>query len=191
MLRRRSSAEDWGRVTPLRMTLIAYGAMAAVAFILSTARDESPLVTTPRLRLTSPELVFTSLVLGGAFAVLTIAFTRLFVKHVSSARTLEDALRSAVVPLPTRTWVTMAIAGSVAEELFFRGLLTPWIGVIASGVVFGLLHQVKGQGRFVWAAWAAFVGVALGTIFTVTGSLAGPIVAHVAINVVNLHRLKR
>jgi len=172
------------------MTLLAYGAMATLAFAMSEAREESPLITTPHLRLSSEGLVVSSLVIGGAFAAFTIACTHFFLKHVPSARTLAQALKSAVTPLPARTWIAMAIIGSVAEELFFRGALVPWLGVFLSSAVFGLLHQVKGEGRFVWAAWATFVGIALGAIFVLTGSLAGPIVAHVAINLVNMHRLK-
>jgi hypothetical protein len=84
----------------------------------------------------------------------------------------------------------MAIASGLGEELFFRGWLTPYVGVLASAVAFGAVHQVRGRARWAWAAWAAVMGLAFGSIYRLTGNLAGPIVAHVTVNALNLRYLR-
>jgi membrane protease YdiL (CAAX protease family) len=42
----------------------------------------------------------------------------------------------------------------------------------------------------VWAGWATLVGLLLGSIFALTGSLAGPVAAHALVNGLNLSYLK-
>ena len=62
-----------------------------------------------------------------------------------------------------------------SEELFFRGLLATTIGLIASSLAFGLLHQMRGRVRWVWAGWATVMGLLFGALFLATGSLLGPL----------------
>jgi hypothetical protein len=86
--------------------------------------------------------------------------------------------------------LTVAVAGAVGEELFFRGLLVPLIGVVASSIVFASLHQIRGASRWGWMLWAGIMGLLFGAIFAATGSLAGPLLAHAAINHHNLRFLR-
>jgi membrane protease YdiL (CAAX protease family) len=87
--------------------------------------------------------------------------------------------------------VGAAAVAAVSEELFFRGLLLPWIGLLASSLLFGAVHLVGGGGaRWIWALAAALLGLALGAITELTGSLAGPLVAHALVNVVNVPRVR-
>jgi membrane protease YdiL (CAAX protease family) len=82
-----------------------------------------------------------------------------------------------------RVWVVAAVLVAVGEEFVFRGVLqnslmgrfSGWAAVLLSAAVFGILHA--------WRFPAAFVlGVFLGVLFIVTGSLVVPIVAHITIN---------
>ena len=84
----------------------------------------------------------------------------------------------------------LAGLSSLGEEVLFRGLMTPTLGVLGSSVLFGLLHQVRGPSRWVWIIWATAVGLVLGTIFAATGSLVGPLLAHAVVNAVNLGYLR-
>ena len=86
--------------------------------------------------------------------------------------------------------MVMALASGVGEELFFRGCLTPLVGVFLSSAAFGVLHQVRGRARWAWAGWATVMGLAFATIYELTGHLVGPILAHVTINLVNLRYLR-
>jgi membrane protease YdiL (CAAX protease family) len=84
----------------------------------------------------------------------------------------------------------LAGLSSLGEELLFRGLLTPYFGVLGSAALFGLAHQIKGRSRWVWVAWASAVGLALGAIFAATGTLVGPLLAHAIVNAANLAYLR-
>jgi membrane protease YdiL (CAAX protease family) len=69
-----------------------------------------------------------------------------------------------------------AMAG-FSEELLFRGLLQPRIGLVASSLVFGLLH---GPSRALWplAAWAAVAGSILGLLHSASENLLLPTLVH-------------
>jgi hypothetical protein len=84
----------------------------------------------------------------------------------------------------------LALLSAIGEELLFRGLLQPLVGLLAQAVIFGLVHQIPGRSRWVWALWASIVGLGFGTIFQLTGSLLGPIVAHAMVNGLNLIHMK-
>ena len=110
----------------------------------------------------------------------------MFVKRWGWARALHADLRPAVRHAGEGTILVLGIASSASEELFFRGLLTSTFGLIASSLAFGLLHQMRGRVRWVWAGWATVMGFLFGALFLATGSLLGPLLAHAAINVANL-----
>ncbi len=166
--------------------LAVYGALAVAALVLAAIRGESPFITTPQLPLGGAALIALSLALGAALAATTVASTRALIRWFAWARRLHEALRPAVKDASTARLFGMAVLSGIGEELFFRGLLVPALGVLASSLLFGVLHQVPGPARFVWAAWAALMGLAFAGIFRLTGSLAGPLLAHVVINAMNL-----
>ena len=116
--------------------------------------------------------------------------TRAFVKRWGWARMLHADLRPAVQGAGDATILVLGLASGVAEELFFRGLLAPALGLVVSSLAFGGLHQLRGRAGWIWAAWAAVMGLLFGALFFATGSLLGSIVAHVSINVANLRFLR-
>ena len=75
--------------------------------------------------------------------------------------------------------VVISIAAGIGEELFFRGVLQPEIGLVAASIVFGLVHM-GGRGTFAFACWVAVMGLALGMLANVSEGLVAPIVAHTA-----------
>jgi membrane protease YdiL (CAAX protease family) len=156
------------------------------------ARGESPIETAPWLELDVPlwSRHLASLIGGVFLAVLTIRATRTFVKRWGWARTLHADLRPAARDAADATILVLGIASSVAEELFFRGLLAPLLGLLLSSIAFGGLHQLRGRTGWIWATWAAVMGLLFGSLFLATGSLLGPILAHATINVVNLRFLR-
>ena len=110
---------------------------------------------------------------------------------MSWARALHRQLRPIAASISLPGIAVLAVLSAVGEELFFRGLLQPWIGLVPQALLFGLAHQLPGVSRWVWVAWATLVGLALGAMFQLTGSLAGPLAAHALINGLNLAYLKR
>jgi membrane protease YdiL (CAAX protease family) len=150
----------------------------------------SPFTREPWLDTGGIEAVFVSLLLGGCIAGITILSSRFVVRRFQWARALHGALRPAFADQRDGALVLMAVASGIGEELFFRGLLSPLIGIVLSSLAFGVLHQVRGSGRWAWAAWATLLGASLALVYALTGQLIGPIVAHVAINAANLRYLR-
>jgi hypothetical protein len=128
----------------------------------------------------------TSTVLGLMLAIALIALTRFVVARFGWAQRLHSELRPVAKDLSLGHILILAGLSSLGEELLFRGLLTPTVGVIGSAALFGLAHQIKGPSRWVWTGWATTAGLGLGAIFAVTGSLVGPLIAHAVSNAVNL-----
>ena len=131
-----------------------------------------------------------SALIGITFGALVVVLTKPMVTKLSWARNLHNELRPLAQDISTTGIVALAVLSSLGEELLFRGLLQPWLGLVPQAVVFGLVHQIPGKSRWVWVIWASVMGLALGATFQLTGSLLGPILAHAVINGFNLQYLK-
>lgn len=181
-------------VQPSRTRVVAvlgaYAAVGAAAACLAVALGLDPLACDGWLRAPGLASVLVSLGLGVCLGASTIAATRAIVRHAQWGRALHAALRPAVSDRGDGMLFTLALASASAEELLFRGLLVPTTGVVVSSLVFGLLHQTRGRARLAWIAWATLMGMLFALIFKATGSLAGPLVAHAAINYANFRFLR-
>jgi membrane protease YdiL (CAAX protease family) len=89
--------------------------------------------------------------------------------------------------LGTRDIVVIALLSGITEELFFRGVLLPELGLALSSLCFGALHALCA----VYFVWAALVGAGLGALALATGSLVTPIAAHAIYNLGALLLLRR
>jgi membrane protease YdiL (CAAX protease family) len=172
------------------LLVAAYGAVGAAAAGISVALGHDPLSCDGWLETRGVAAVLVSLGLGVCLGAMTIAASRIMVRRAAWARALHAALRPAVHGAGDAGLVAVAAASAAGEELLFRGLALPLIGVVASSVVFGALHQMRGPARWGWMAWATVMGLLFGCVFAATGSLAGPIVAHAMINCANLRFLR-
>ncbi len=162
---------------------------AGLSFVLSGG--QRGVLTSPSwVGLEGATSVLASVVLGAVVAAGTVALTPHLVGRFAWARDLHDTLRPVVHGASSLQLAATACLSGLAEELFFRGMLVPITGLFVASLAFGALHQVKGPGRWVWASWATVMGLLFGTMFCLTGSLVGPILAHVAINAVNLRYLR-
>jgi len=176
----------WGRFAA------AYAVMALIAAgIALGTRGTLPLtLASPWLPLEAPNDVLYSLGLGTCLGLLIAIGTRYAVPRFAWARDLHRELRPLTQGLSGLGIVALAVTSSVGEELLFRGLLQPWLGLWLAALLFGVLHQLAGPSRWIWAGWATVVGLLLGAIFALTGSLAGPLAAHALVNGLNLSYLK-
>jgi membrane protease YdiL (CAAX protease family) len=170
----------------------AYGLMAAIAASAALIlRQSSPLsLADPWLQLPPANSHVYSLALGLTFGGVVAVATRFLVPRLSWARNLHLELRPLARGLSTTGIVALALSSSLGEELLFRGLLQPWLGLWVQTLLFGLVHQLPGPSRWVWVSWASLVGLVLGAMFQLTGSLAGPLAAHALINALNLSFLR-
>jgi membrane protease YdiL (CAAX protease family) len=181
---------------PAPLALGIYGAFTVITLAVAWALGRSPFTTEPGLTalgaLGAPELVRhgASIAAGVLIAAVTVRATRSLVKRWSWVRALHADLRPSIHDAGDATLVVLGIASAVGEELFFRGLLAPALGVVLSSLAFGMLHQLRGRAGWVWTGWATLMGLVFGALFLATGSLLGPLVAHAAINVANLRFLR-
>lgn len=158
--------------------------MAVLAVVVAWARGtslfEQPAAVAPIAG------VLPSLFLGVFVAALTIASTRALTRHTAWARALRVEFRAVLKGTTGVDIVLLALASGTAEELFFRGALQPWLGITVASLAFGLAHLGPTRTYLPWTVWAVVMGAILGVLSWATGSIVGPIVAHVAINAVNL-----
>lgn len=176
----------WGRLAG------AYIVLGVVALALVWSRGGSPLLhPAPRWALTTNMAHAWSLGFGVTFGVLLVIGSRFSVHRYVWARRLHSELRPFASGLSGTGLVVLALLSSVGEELLFRSLMQPWMGLFPQALLFGLVHQLPGPSRWVWASWAFVVGLVLGAMFEWTGSLLGPIAAHALVNALNLDYLKR
>ncbi len=170
--------------------VLGYGALGGLATIAAIASGHNPVSCEGWLHAGGAASWLLSLGLGLWVGTVTVGATPAVVRRAAWARALHSALRPAVHGASEGALFALAIASATGVELLFRGLLVPTIGVVSSSVVFGMLHQIRGRGRWAWVAWATLMGLTFALIFAATGSLAGPLVAHAAINYANLHFLR-
>jgi len=172
--------------------VVGYALLASLATGLAIAlRDGVPWVLpTPWLSLGPAMSLAMSAVLGLALALTLVILTRVSVLRFDWARRLHLDLRPIARRLTATQIVLLAGFSSLGEELLFRGLLQPWLGVLPVALLFGICHQLPGPSRWVWIGWAILVGTALGAMFAATGSLLGPLLAHGLINAANLAFLR-
>ncbi|AKT43439.1 uncharacterized protein CMC5_076710 [Chondromyces crocatus] len=185
----------WSQTTRSTATLQVAGGYAVLsAFAIALAlilRDGVPWEhPQPWAALSSLAAVGSSVALGLALALVIIVTTRAAVPRFRWARQLHEDLRPVARELSAGQILLLAVLSSLGEELLFRGLATPLLGVGLSAVVFGVAHQIKGPSRWVWIAWATLAGAGFGAIFALTGSLLGPVLAHAVVNAVNLSYLR-
>ncbi|MBE9208240.1 CPBP family intramembrane metalloprotease [Nostoc sp. LEGE 06077] len=104
---------------------------------------------------------------------------------------LELVLR----PLAWPDLIWLGLLPGLSEELLFRGVMLPALGldhvaVIVSSLCFGVLH-LSGSQQWPYVIWATVVGLILGYSALLSGNLLVPIVAHILTNWISSYFWKR
>ncbi|MGF1567321.1 MAG: lysostaphin resistance A-like protein [Nodosilinea sp.] len=105
--------------------------------------------------------------------------------HKSADTYLELVLR----PLYWPDLLWLGLLPGLSEELLFRGVMLPaigltWLGIVVSGASFGVLH-LSGLQQWTYAVWAMAIGMVLAMGAVVTGNLLVPVLAHVVTNIIS------
>jgi membrane protease YdiL (CAAX protease family) len=129
--------------------------------------------------------------LGLGAGALVIAGSAALTARTRIGDALARALAAALGPLRTRDCVVLALLSGVAEEAFFRGALQPRVGLVWASLLFALAHLVPRRELLPWSVFSLAAGFLLGGLYAATGNLVAPVVAHFAINAVNLRKLSR
>lgn len=97
-------------------------------------------------------------------------------------------LQMVLEPLTWGDLIWLGLLPGLSEELLFRGVMLPAIGlnvygVIFSSLCFGVLH-LSGLQQWPYVAWATVIGTVLAMSALLSGNLLVPILAHTTTNLV-------
>jgi membrane protease YdiL (CAAX protease family) len=165
-----------------------YAGMSLLALLIAAGRGDPTLVllggaSSARLALGPP--------VGLAAGLLVVALSRAATRRYAWAQALHNSFRDLLGALTGREIVIVAAASSLGEELLFRGALLPWLGLWPQAALFALLHVGPGRRFLPWTVAALALALGFGVLAEQTGSLAGPILAHATINLMNLRYIVR
>jgi membrane protease YdiL (CAAX protease family) len=177
--------------SPWWLPWLVYGPLAVVGAGLSWLTRGAVVSAPPGPRFSDERWTAQLVGLGLSLLVtaLTVQSTRWLVARTRWARTLRDSLRSALIGASRPRLLVLALLSSVAEELFFRAALMPWLGVALSSLLFGLLHVSARETYLGWMLWASVMGLIFAGLFVGSGSLLAPVLAHATMNYENMQYL--
>lgn len=97
-------------------------------------------------------------------------------------------LQLVIKPLVWTDLIWLGLLPGLSEELLFRGVMLPalglnWVGLILSSLCFGVLHLNNLQ-QWSYVAWVTVVGFVLGYSAWSTGNLLVPVIAHITTNII-------
>lgn len=126
--------------------------------------------------------------IGLAIAI-TVASGIIYRLWPAYRRSADVYLELVIKPLAWTDLIWLGLLPGLSEELLFRGVMLPALGlnlgaVIVSSLLFGVLH-LSGNGQWPYVVWATIVGFALGYCALITGNLVVPVIAHIITNLVS------
>lgn len=177
---------------PLTRTqvLIAMGVTAVILLVVAKIWLRLSSVTLLPLQGTS-EAIFLGLGIAMGITGASGLVYRLWPAYRQSA---DYYLQLVLKPLILPDIIWLGLLPGMSEELLFRGVMLPAVGLNATGLVatsllFGVLHLSSPQ-QWPYVVWASVVGLLLGFSALATGNLLVPIVAHVATNLISSYLWK-
>ena len=132
----------------------------------------------------------TVLPVGIGLGLAITAASSLIYRYWSAYRRSADFyLEFVLKPLVLLDIIWVGLLPGLSEELLFRGVMLPALGLNITGVVisslcFGVLH-LSGSDQWAYVVWATVVGLVLGYSAVATGNLLVPIIAHVFTNLLS------
>ncbi|HET6304256.1 MAG TPA: CPBP family intramembrane glutamic endopeptidase [Myxococcota bacterium] len=175
------------RLIPI--ALILYTAMAVVAWVWRRALRGEPLLYAGGAPAGLDPI--RDVAIGLAAAILLVVLSRWLTLRTRAGEALARRLAETLGPLSLAEIAVLAAASGIGEELFFRGALQPRVGLVAASLLFGAAHLVPSRPLALWSVFACAAGLLFGALFERTGNLVAPIVAHAAVNALNLRWLVR
>jgi hypothetical protein len=183
---------DQPELEPLTRTqvLIAMGVTALVLLFVAKLWLHLGSVTLLPLHGTAEALLLGLGIALGITALSSLVY-RLWPAYRQSA---DYYLQMVLKPLVLPDLIWLGLLPGMSEELLFRGVMLPAVGlnttgVVASSLLFGILH-LSGPQQWPYVVWATAVGLLLGFSALATGNLLVPIVAHIVTNLLSSYLWK-
>lgn len=120
---------------------------------------------------------------------ITAASSLLYQIWPNYRQSAEYYLELVIKPLALPDLIWLGLLPGLSEELLFRGVMLPslgltWFGLLLSSLCFGVLH-FSGSQQWAYVVWASIIGSVLGLSAMLTGNLLVPIVAHITTNLIS------
>lgn len=183
---------DNPEIEPLTRTqvLIAMGVTAVVLLFVAKLWLYLGSVTLLPL-IATVEAILLGLGIGVGITCASSLVYRLWPAYRQSA---DFYLQLVLKPLLLLDIIWLGLLPGMSEELLFRGVMLPAVGLNAMGLVatsmlFGVLH-LSGPQQWPYVVWASVVGLILGFSAIATGNLLVPIIAHVVTNLASSYLWK-
>ncbi|WP_202978878.1 CPBP family intramembrane glutamic endopeptidase [Halomicronema hongdechloris] len=125
----------------------------------------------------------------GLGAAITLASALAYQLWPAYRRSADVYLQLVLSPLTAIDVLWLGILPGLSEELLFRGVMLPAIGLTGFGVVisslcFGVLH-LSSLEQWPYGIWATVIGLVLGMSALITGNLLVPLLAHIVTNLMS------
>jgi len=165
--------------------LVAMGVTAVILLVVAKVWLQLGSVSLLSIKFTGFDAL-----LGLAIACFISGASSLIYRLWPAYRKSADLYLSLVLkPLLWPDLIWLGLLPGLSEELLFRGVMLPALGLDSSGLVvsslcFGILH-LSGWEQWPYAIWATVVGLLLGFSAIATGNLLVPIVAHIVTNLLS------
>lgn len=111
--------------------------------------------------------------------------------HAAAMRDLTAELANGLAREKPWRLALAACLGAIAEEMLFRGVVQPWLGVWISALAFAAVHVRRRKRAWLWPLLALAFGMVASLAYEATGTLLAPITMHVLVNVQSQRRLDR
>lgn len=172
----------------LWMSLLAevvFFLIGPVVYLL-LVRPSRPVASLLRLKFGFRTVLHGILGVGAGFAGVGIIYLlreglKYYFGLVEGASELSESI-AVIIRENSELLLLLPILAGFAEEVFFRGLLQPRIGLVASNALFALAHV--SYSTVIQVVGTFFLGFLFGWLFYTTRSLWTPIVAHIAYDVI-------
>ena len=129
----------------------------------------------------------TQVSIGLAFAMAVVWISVLSRRLFDQVRRGEYDIKEVVGNLSFFQILVIASLSGITEELLFRGVLQPAIGIWGASALFGIVHPPPTRNLFFYPIVAAVIGLGLWGIFLLTGeSIVAPMIAHVSTHLCNI-----
>lgn len=170
----------------LALNVVALLAVPVLAVWIS--RPGPPGLVVERLRLTLGPQFGIHLAIGAGITVATMFALGALLWGLEEAG-LYTAEESELVPqlqavLTLPLIFIIPLIAAVTEEVFFRGILQPRVGLITSSLLFGVVHS--GYGTVLQLVAPFVLGLLFGLLFERTRSLWAPIAGHFTFDLIQL-----
>lgn len=129
------------------------------------------------------------LAIAVAAGLAVVTASRIASRRTQWGKALRGEFREVLGRLGSAEILALSLLSAFGEEILFRGVLHPRLGLWVTAGLFGLVHFPIRPALVPWTLFALVLGVGLGAMTDVFATLWPPILLHFIINYFNLHDL--